>query len=59
MVEFEVFMEVGLRKCAPNGEGTGERRKEVFSKLVELWNRRKDDIRQMSKAQCERDLNCP
>lgn len=52
-------MEVGLRKCAPEGEGTGELRKEVFRRLVSLWNRRKETIKDMSRAECEAQLECP
>lgn len=51
MVEFTQFMSVGLEKC-----GSDER---TFSRLVDVWNAEKEEIRQMSKREVRENLDCP
>lgn len=59
MVDFNTFMSVGLKKCAPTGPGSQSGRQETFDDLVEVWNREKDEIEAMSKAEVRRNLTCP
>lgn len=51
MVEFTEFMSVGLNRCGTD--------KETFADLVDLWNREKTEIKQMSKQDLEQNLRCP
>lgn len=56
--DFNDFMSVGLEKCLDEGASTQER-KEQFSRLTEVWNREKEDIRKLSPAQIRQRLDCP
>lgn len=51
MATFREFMSVGLEQCGSD-RGT-------FADLVEVWNREKEDIKQMSPAEIRRNLVCP
>lgn len=51
MVDFNQFMSIGLEQCGSD--------KETFSDLVDVWNREKDDIRNMTVAQVRQNLRCP
>lgn len=51
MTDFNSFMSIGLEQCGSD--------KETFSELVEVWNRQKDEIREMSQAEVRRTLQCP
>lgn len=51
MTDFNDFMSIGLSQCGSD--------RQTFAQLVEVWNREKDDIRQMSQAEVRRNLTCP
>ena len=59
MATFQEFMTVGLEMCAPRGEGSQQARRETFSDLADLWNREKETIQGMTKAEIRRNLRCP
>lgn len=59
MATFQDLIQVGMEKCARRGPGTEQQNQEIFSEFVDLWNRRKEKIREMSKADLERQLECP
>lgn len=51
MVDFNTFMSIGLNHCGTD--------KETFGQLVQVWNREKDDIRNMTARQVRENLTCP
>lgn len=51
MVTFQEFMSVALDKCG-NDQAT-------FRRMTQLWNRQKDEIQGMSRAELRSSLNCP
>lgn len=51
MVDFNTFMSVALKEC-----GSDE---STFSRLVDVWNREKESIRPMSRAEVRENLECP
>lgn len=51
MTDFNSFMSIGLNQCGSD--------RETFAGLVEVWNREKEEIRQMSQAEVRQQLRCP
>jgi hypothetical protein len=51
MTDFNTFMSIGLDQCGTDN-GT-------FSDLVEVWNKEKDEIREMSPSEVRSNLQCP
>ena len=51
MTDFNTFMSIGLSQCGSD--------RETFGQLVEVWNREKDDIREMTAAEVRNNLTCP
>lgn len=51
MTEFREFMSIGLNQCGSD--------RETFGNLVDVWNREKDEIRQMEPAEVRQNLTCP
>lgn len=59
MVDFETWISIGMRQCAPTGPGTGPERERVFSELVRGWNAEKDEIKSMSESEVRSAISCP
>lgn len=51
MTDFNTFMSIGLNQCGSD--------RRTFGQLVEVWNREKDDIENMTPAEVRSSLNCP
>lgn len=51
MVDFNTFMSIGLNKCGSD--------RRTFSRLVDLWNSEKEDIKRMTQAELREELRCP
>lgn len=58
MVDYTTWMSIGLDECTSPGMSQN-RRRQVFSDLADGWNRQKEQIKQMSKAEVRKNLDCP
>lgn len=58
MVTYREWMAIGLAQCT--GPNMSQRqRKEVFSSLAAGWSREKDRIKQMTKQEVRKSIECP
>lgn len=59
MVDFQTYMSIALKKCAPNGRGSQSERRRVFGEFVSEWNENKSYIKGLDESELEQRIECP